>query len=328
MQVEGTARVYDVLQQLEPPRWPEDVLGRVDRSLAEKGRALFEQHCRRCHGPFDAGEAVKAFESPLRLPSDPLWLAPTVPLEEIGTDPGAALELTQATVDLRRSGLTREDLAAAYRPALDEYRRRLAALEARAVAPASAARALSLAATGEEPPAVVAPAPAGALDESIRDRRRRLEAFETALRSVDTARVPVPMALGIVGRLARERYYGDRGFTAAERACLDGFGALDVPPIASGYRARPLGGVWAQAPYLHNGSVPTLYQLLSPQAEREVRFLVSPGGLRSRCASASTRMRAATGSGSTRACPATRTSGTSSGPASRAARPRAGRSTA
>jgi hypothetical protein len=40
------------------------------------------------------------------------------------------------------------------------------------------------------------------------------------------------------------------------------------------YRARPLASVWATGPYLHNGSVPTLYQLLSPVAERPTRFWV------------------------------------------------------
>ena len=37
-------------------------------------------------------------------------------------------------------------------------------------------------------------------------------------------------------------------------------------PYASlnAYRARPLNGIWATAPYLHNGSVPTLYDLLLP----------------------------------------------------------------
>ena len=29
------------------------------------------------------------------------------------------------------------------------------------------------------------------------------------------------------------------------------------------YSATPLGGIWATAPYLHNGSVPTLYHLLT-----------------------------------------------------------------
>jgi hypothetical protein len=31
------------------------------------------------------------------------------------------------------------------------------------------------------------------------------------------------------------------------------------------YKARPLHGIWATAPYLHNGSVPTLYDLLLPK---------------------------------------------------------------
>jgi hypothetical protein len=35
-----------------------------------------------------------------------------------------------------------------------------------------------------------------------------------------------------------------------------------------GYAATPLTGVWANFPYLHNGSVPTLYHLLGPAAER------------------------------------------------------------
>jgi mono/diheme cytochrome c family protein len=35
-----------------------------------------------------------------------------------------------------------------------------------------------------------------------------------------------------------------------------------------GYAAMPLDGVWARAPYLHNGSVPTLWDLLKPEGER------------------------------------------------------------
>ncbi|WP_245284111.1 di-heme-cytochrome C peroxidase [Bradyrhizobium sp. Cp5.3] len=41
-----------------------------------------------------------------------------------------------------------------------------------------------------------------------------------------------------------------------------------------GYKARPLNGVWATAPFLHNGSVPTIYDLLSPVAERPKAFLL------------------------------------------------------
>ena len=41
-----------------------------------------------------------------------------------------------------------------------------------------------------------------------------------------------------------------------------------------GYNARPLNGIWAQAPYLHNGSVPTVYHLLVPN-ERPESFIKS-----------------------------------------------------
>ena len=54
-------------------------------------------------------------------------------------------------------------------------------------------------------------------------------------------------------------------------------------PVMTGYRknefraplaypARPLEGAWAAPPYLHNGSVPNLYQLLSPANERSASF--------------------------------------------------------
>ena len=47
---------------------------------------------------------------------------------------------------------------------------------------------------------------------------------------------------------------------------------VDFEPISkyqpkeslSGYKARPLNGIWATAPYLHNGSVPSLYELFMP----------------------------------------------------------------
>ena len=40
------------------------------------------------------------------------------------------------------------------------------------------------------------------------------------------------------------------------------------------YIARPLPGVWATAPFLHNGSVPNLDQLLRPAEERDEKFCV------------------------------------------------------
>jgi hypothetical protein len=48
---------------------------------------------------------------------------------------------------------------------------------------------------------------------------------------------------------------------------------VETPPI--GYQAPPLDGIWATAPYLHNGSVPTLYHLLK-SSERPARYRRPP----------------------------------------------------
>jgi cytochrome c peroxidase len=54
--------------------------------------------------------------------------------------------------------------------------------------------------------------------------------------------------------------------------------ALERPEVewrtTNGYVARPLVGVWATAPYLHNGSVPTLWDLLEKPADRPAKFIV------------------------------------------------------
>jgi hypothetical protein len=52
-------------------------------------------------------------------------------------------------------------------------------------------------------------------------------------------------------------------------------GALEK---SRGYAATPLTGVWANYPYLHNGSVPTLYHLLGPAAARPKIFDVMAAG--------------------------------------------------
>jgi hypothetical protein len=45
-------------------------------------------------------------------------------------------------------------------------------------------------------------------------------------------------------------------------------------PLGPGYISRPLEGIWANAPYFHNGSVPNLYETLLPASERSKSFWV------------------------------------------------------
>jgi processive rubber oxygenase RoxA-like protein/cytochrome c len=49
-----------------------------------------------------------------------------------------------------------------------------------------------------------------------------------------------------------------------------------VPPTVpdGAYESRVLHGIWATAPYLHNGSVPNLWELLTPPKDRKPAFMV------------------------------------------------------
>jgi hypothetical protein len=61
--------------------------------------------------------------------------------------------------------------------------------------------------------------------------------------------------------------------TEAQLADLYGYREMPPPPSAEGvYKAAPRDGVWATAPFMHNGSVPNLYEMLIPAAERTKKF--------------------------------------------------------
>ncbi len=52
----------------------------------------------------------------------------------------------------------------------------------------------------------------------------------------------------------------------------NGLGEAGAPTVPS-YKAAPLEGMWATGPFLHNGSVPTLYDLLLPASERAEKWI-------------------------------------------------------
>ena len=72
-------------------------------------------------------------------------------------------------------------------------------------------------------------------------------------------------AIGIDDR-AKAHY--DQTWFAQE---TDNKGKKYVTSNQHGYVAQPLDGIWATAPYLHNGSVPTLYHLLNSKS-RPVKY--------------------------------------------------------
>jgi cytochrome c5 len=106
------------------------------------------------------------------------------------------------------------------------------------------------------------------------DIRHGEAGMQATLDSLEVTRLSEGLALNLIGILIKNRFYADFGIDYATQQCLEGFGALDLPQEIKGYKPRPLAGVWATAPFLHNGSVPTLYQMLLPPARRDARFFV------------------------------------------------------
>jgi hypothetical protein len=84
-----------------------------------------------------------------------------------------------------------------------------------------------------------------------------------------TASAAAILTNGVIGVLIAHPFEGIEAAIEEYKSIQD---AKKFDPES--YKARPLNGIWATAPYLHNGSVPNLAQLLLPPAQRIKQFYV------------------------------------------------------
>jgi hypothetical protein len=206
--------VKDGFSGLRSPRWPEDILPRIDWTLAGKGAKLYEEHCQECHRP-----PVTKFEPPVaanqpRPPASPnpayfnfadtkewrtndagqpVRIMENIPISHVGTDPAQATDMINRTVAL--------------------------------------------------------PSDLGIDKNGFADALKRV--VEKTVNYIYDRKVPP--------------------WNKEKRNAFNG----NMPNEIQGelaYKVRPLNGVWATPPYLHNGSVPNIYLLLSPAGERPKEF--------------------------------------------------------
>jgi len=82
----------------------------------------------------------------------------------------------------------------------------------------------------------------------------------------------------LVGKMMDKSFAADGAFTAADLLDASGYLGSDPESLSSApvrsYKAPPLDGIWSAAPYLHNASVPNVFELLSPLADRSKTFYV------------------------------------------------------
>ena len=111
--IENLVKIEETVEQLRPPRWPDQILGSVDMVKAEAGRKLFTQHCAHCHETCLETPFQNAVTMPQRPSDHPLWRTTLIPIEEVGTDPQTSLNFYDNRINLEKTGITaRKRLAA------------------------------------------------------------------------------------------------------------------------------------------------------------------------------------------------------------------------
>ncbi len=268
--------IETTLQFLKPPQWPEDLMGPVDQTLAAEGATIFAETCASCHGPFprkavngdinhaDAGKSHECTtcHGPTMTNND----GTLIELKDTRNHPAVRVS------DNQKLGKSEAEFQLQYKR--DWYWELIhIPLDHIGTDPTSASNMLN-----------------NRYDiNPLVEQIKQLRANGSFLRLPDPASIPDPSKTGFAEGLAfiggevRAKQYRQWGLieengydvVAGEQeqvADLNGFGESDTPQNWRAYRPRPLEGVWATAPFLHNGSVPSIFQLLSPSEERDQVF--------------------------------------------------------
>ena len=85
--------------------------------------------------------------------------------------------------------------------------------------------------------------------------------------------LPTKDFLALLQAVVRNKAIEKLKLTESETANLHGYRESPLPPPPDQvYKAAPRDGVWGTPPFMHNGSVPNLYEMLIPARERTKKF--------------------------------------------------------
>jgi hypothetical protein len=233
----GLQTLEEKIAVLRPPPWPREIFG-LDERLAAAGKPLFDANCGSCH----------AVQASLDLPG--LWRTPIL---AVGTDP-------KMLMNSQRTAQPGMLLGAVMPPP---------AIGARISAPAKAGDLLASAVVGSQlSEAFIPPIPSRAkLAQSGVFRALRKDFAEHFPgENLDTLLDPRLLAKGKLDALVELR--------AFINARLSNMFSPPSAVAGAAYESRVLNGVWAVAPYLHNGSVPNLWELMKLAKDRKSSFMV------------------------------------------------------
>jgi len=238
---EGLKAVENLVKKIGPPAWPwKQGKWAVNTPLAAQGKAIYESPTKTENGGCIACHGIRD--------GIPRTLSKTwaTPLCQVGTD-AKEFELFALKVD---TGV----LAGAKIPLLEQP------LQAKNE---SAVKVLTLAGMGTLLQYAGSP--------KILDLEIKAKTKLALLEKVTQSAMLTP-ELEVLRGAYHQMPAGGKTPTGAYQ-CKDKF--TDPNPMIA-YESRVLQGIWATAPYLHNGSVPTLAALLEPAQNRPAEFKVGP----------------------------------------------------
>ncbi len=284
-------QIEESLTTLWSPEWPEDVLGPINEADRDAGRLIYKSHCKSCHQQdFDRTDPNRSVTAKLDLVGTDMNM-----LRNFGrtADTGVLQGRQKTLFDLSVFG-ERDSIGEILRhvvqrailsPSLDP--RQIKSQLNQALASVDRGQLLNQLNPGFRM--------TGRIDlgdqELIGEFDAVLEEGASVLvegglfqlvqkggqESVGSEMIDLRSADGI--RAVSKRL---KQVALNEASNLETPGASPQQPVAAvhgqldgiGYKARPLNGIWATAPYLHNGSVPSLKELLKPESERNATFHV------------------------------------------------------
>jgi mono/diheme cytochrome c family protein len=227
------------LGDLKAPPWPAEHFGEIDQEKAAAGKQLFTDHCGNCHNSRDENGDFKM--TPPNETGKSYIKTTSIPFNRIGTDPQMILNFATRTA---KPGVLAGAVA-----------RPMQALQVKGPDGASALDRITFlrVSLGMPPPDFSKEVPAGLLLREAGNGVAKRYLGEALKNLPDEAKAEILLNLRNGHAPGKEN---------------------SSPNGGTGYKARPLNGVWATAPFLHNGSVPNLWELLKPQEERVKSFYV------------------------------------------------------
>lgn len=210
-----------LLGTLHAPKWPENVLGQIDRERAERGRRLYNE------AVWD--KALPAAQAELPENKDEFIKGPNP--------------------NRPTTGYCARCHAAAWDPQPDSYGNKYIQLPL-----------YRMEVMGTDP------------DDAMKFRARQIHTGALQPKfGKETVGIGTALTVNVTAVL--DKWFKDHNVDEPCQVIMEGDrpNLFRAPPA---YPARPLDGYWATGPFLHNGSVRTLYQLLSPVQERDKYFWI------------------------------------------------------